>query len=87
MYSPRCQLTSHLRDPTGRLNFKGKAVLHANGVNFANGVSYQLNMEDLERGEELGRGNYGTVTKVLHTPTGVTMALKVAHSYYSLHVT
>ncbi|KAE9411295.1 kinase-like protein [Gymnopus androsaceus JB14] len=63
-------------DPSGRLNFKGKAVLHANGVNFANGVSYQLNMEDLERGEELGRGNYGTVTKVLHTPTGVTMALK-----------
>ncbi|KAF9062436.1 kinase-like domain-containing protein [Rhodocollybia butyracea] len=63
-------------DPTGRLNFKGKAVLHANGVNFANGVSYKLNMEDLERGEELGRGNYGTVTKVLHTPTGVTMALK-----------
>ncbi|KAJ3811180.1 kinase-like protein [Lentinula lateritia] len=63
-------------DPNGRLNFKGKAVLHANGVNFANGVSFQLNMEDLERGEELGRGNYGTVTKVLHTPTGVTMALK-----------
>ncbi|KIK67232.1 hypothetical protein GYMLUDRAFT_238551 [Collybiopsis luxurians FD-317 M1] len=63
-------------DPTGRLNFKGKAVVHANGVNFANGVSYQLNMEDLERGEELGRGNYGTVTKVLHMPTGVTMALK-----------
>lgn len=65
------------RDPNGRLNFKGKAVLHANGVNFANGVSFRLNMEDLERGEELGRGNYGTVTKVLHTPTGVTMALKV----------
>ncbi|KAJ3724676.1 kinase-like domain-containing protein [Lentinula raphanica] len=63
-------------DPNGRLNFKGKAVLHANGVNFANGVSFQLNMEDLERGDELGRGNYGTVTKVLHTPTGVTMALK-----------
>ncbi|KAJ3803303.1 kinase-like protein [Lentinula aff. detonsa] len=63
-------------DPDGRLNFKGKAVLHANGVNFANGVSFQLNMEDLERGDELGRGNYGTVTKVLHTPTGVTMALK-----------
>ncbi|KAF5393389.1 hypothetical protein D9757_000737 [Collybiopsis confluens] len=58
-------------DPTGRLNFKGKAVLHANGVNFANGVSYRLNMEDLERGR-----NSVEEIMVLHTPTGVTMALK-----------
>jgi mitogen-activated protein kinase kinase len=28
--------------------------------------------------EELGRGNYGTVKKVLHKPTNVTMAMKVS---------
>ena len=27
--------------------------------------------------EELGRGNYGTVKKVLHKPTNVLMAMKV----------
>lgn len=33
-------------------------------------------MDDFELFEELGKGNYGTVQKVLHRPTGVTMALK-----------
>lgn len=34
-------------------------------------------MDDFEIAEELGKGNYGTVKKVLHSPTGVVMALKV----------
>lgn len=34
-------------------------------------------MDDFELFEELGKGNYGTVQKVVHKPTGVTMALKV----------
>jgi len=33
-------------------------------------------MDDFELFEELGKGNYGTVQKVLHRPTGVEMALK-----------
>lgn len=35
-------------------------------------------MDDFELYEELGKGNYGTVQKVWHKPTKVTMALKVS---------
>ncbi|KAH8108038.1 kinase-like protein [Cristinia sonorae] len=63
-------------DPSGALNFSGKAVLHASGVNFSNGASFAINMTQLELEEELGRGNYGTVKKVLHKPTNVYMAMK-----------
>jgi mitogen-activated protein kinase kinase len=34
-------------------------------------------MDQLQLDEELGRGNYGTVKKVLHKPTNVAMAMKV----------
>lgn len=69
--------TSSSSDPSGRLNFAGKAVLHASGVDFSNGISYDINMEQLVLEQELGRGNYGTVKKVLHVPTNVEMAMKV----------
>lgn len=64
-------------DPSGRLNFAGKAVLHASGVDFSNGSSFAINMEQLILEHELGRGNYGTVKKVLHKPTNVALAMKV----------
>jgi mitogen-activated protein kinase kinase len=64
-------------DPSGALNFSGKAVLHASGVDFSNGSSFAINMEQLQLDEELGKGNYGTVKKVLHRPTNVAMAMKV----------
>lgn len=34
-------------------------------------------MSQMQLLEELGRGNYGTVKKVLHKPTNVLMAMKV----------
>lgn len=64
-------------DPSGRLNFASKAILHADGVDFSSGASFKVKMDDFELFEELGKGNYGTVQKVVHKPTGVTMALKV----------
>lgn len=67
---------SKIVDPSGALNFTGKAVLHASGVNFPNGASFAINMEQFQLDEELGRGNYGTVKKVLHKPTNVAMAMK-----------
>ena len=67
-------------DPSGALNFSGKAVLHASGVDFSNGSSFAINMEQLQLDEELGKGNYGTVKKVLHRPTNVAMAMKVRPS-------
>lgn len=67
----------HYRDPSGKLNFNGKAILHADGVDFSNGNSFKINMEELKLLEELGKGQYGTVQKVYHKPTNVTMAMKV----------
>lgn len=64
-------------DPSGALNFSGKAVLHASGVDFSGGPSFAINMQQLQLDEELGKGNYGTVKKVLHRPTNVAMAMKV----------
>ncbi|KAJ1557279.1 hypothetical protein HK096_008149 [Nowakowskiella sp. JEL0078] len=59
--------------PDGKLEFKGKAVLHEKGVNFNNGQIYEINMQQFDLGEELGKGQYGTVRKVFHKPTKVTM--------------
>jgi mitogen-activated protein kinase kinase len=70
-------LVLHLSDPSGALNFGGKAVLHTTGVDFSNGSSFAINMNQLQLAEELGRGNYGTVKRVLHKPTNVAMAMKV----------
>lgn len=63
-------------DPSGRLKFSGKAVLHAAGVDFSNGQSFAITMDQLQLYEDLGKGNYGTVKKVLHKPTNVPMAMK-----------
>ncbi|SPO26110.1 related to PBS2 - tyrosine protein kinase of the MAP kinase kinase family [Ustilago trichophora] len=46
---------SKIVDPSGRLNFSGKAVLHASGVEFGNGTSFKINMAELELMDELGR--------------------------------
>lgn len=72
---PHCP--SRSSDPSGALHFKGKAVLHASGVNFSNGSSFAINMTQFTLQEELGKGNYGTVKRVLHKPTNVLMAMKV----------
>lgn len=61
---------------TGSLNFAGKASLHSKGIDFSSGSHFRISLEDLEPLGELGRGNYGTVTKVLHKPTGIIMAMK-----------
>jgi mitogen-activated protein kinase kinase len=63
-------------DPSGALNFSGKAILHSSGVDFSNGSSFAINMDQLQLGEELGNGAYGTVKRVIHRPTKATMAMK-----------
>ncbi|PRT56517.1 MAP kinase kinase PBS2 [Wickerhamiella sorbophila] len=61
---------------SGSLNFAGKAVIHSKGIDFSNGTSFQISLDELEPLEELGAGNYGTVTRVVHKPTKVEMAMK-----------
>lgn len=63
-------------DPSGKLNFAGKAIIHADGVDFSNGSSFNIRMDDLLLQEELGKGQYGTVKKVSHQVTNVVMAMK-----------
>lgn len=67
---------SKIVDPSGALNFNGKAILHAKGVDFSSGASFSISMNQFELEDELGKGNYGTVRKVLHKPTKVAMAMK-----------
>ena len=61
---------------SGQLNFAGKASLHSKGIDFLSGSSFRVSLDEFEYLEELGRGNYGSVLKVLHKPTGVLMAMK-----------
>ncbi|KAI9226264.1 MAG: kinase-like domain-containing protein [Piptocephalis tieghemiana] len=63
-------------DPSGKLKFDGKAVIHSKGVDFSNGTSFNINMDELNLLEDLGKGQYGVVKKVFHRPTNVTMAMK-----------
>ncbi|CCK73598.1 mitogen-activated protein kinase kinase PBS2 NDAI_0G06150 [Naumovozyma dairenensis CBS 421] len=61
---------------SGSLNFAGKLSLSSKGIYFNNGSSSKITLEELEFLEEIGHGNYGNVSKVLHKPTNIIMAMK-----------
>lgn len=52
---------------TGTLNFKNKAILHSSGVEFSSGHKFSISLDEVDRLDELGKGNYGTVYKVRHS--------------------
>lgn len=52
---------------TGTLNFKDKAVIHGGGVEFSSGHSFSISLDEVDRIDELGKGNYGTVYQVRHS--------------------
>ncbi|KAL4893706.1 kinase-like domain-containing protein [Aspergillus ambiguus] len=52
---------------TGTLNFKNKAILHGGGIEFSSGHSFSISLDEVDRLDELGKGNYGTVYKVRHS--------------------
>ncbi|KAJ5578515.1 MAP kinase kinase PBS2 [Penicillium hispanicum] len=51
----------------GTLSFKNKAILHGGGVEFSSGHSFKISLDEVDRLDELGKGNYGTVYKVRHS--------------------
>lgn len=57
----------YLDQKTGSLRFKGKAVLNADGVEFASGTTFNISLDEVDTLDELGKGNYGTVYKVRHS--------------------
>lgn len=61
---------------SGSLNFAGKLSLFSEGIDFSNGYSSRISLDELNFQEELGHGNYGHVSKVLHKPTNIIMAMK-----------
>ncbi|KAF2396429.1 kinase-like protein [Trichodelitschia bisporula] len=57
----------YLDAKTGSLRFAGKAVLNSQGVQFTNGTSFSISLDEVDTMDELGKGNYGTVYKVRHS--------------------
>ncbi len=45
---------------------------------------FELSFDELNVGDLLGRGQFGTVKKMKHGPTGYTFAVKVCHTYFIL---
>ncbi|KAH6604204.1 map kinase kinase pbs2 [Trichoderma cornu-damae] len=50
----------------GWITFDGAATITRTGVNFSNGQTFSISLDEVEIIEELGKGNYGTVYKVKH---------------------
>lgn len=51
----------------GWITFDGAATITREGVNFSNGHTFSISLDEVEKLDELGKGNYGTVYKVKHT--------------------
>ncbi|OAR00053.1 hypothetical protein LLEC1_02663 [Akanthomyces lecanii] len=51
----------------GWITFDGAATITKSGVNFADGQTFKISLDEVETVGELGKGNYGTVYKVRHT--------------------
>lgn len=60
------KFSNYVDTATGSLKFAGKAVIHGNGVDFSSGSTFRISLDELESLDELGKGNYGTVYKVIH---------------------
>ncbi|KAL7795819.1 kinase-like domain-containing protein [Trichoderma ceciliae] len=50
----------------GWITFDGAATITRTGVNFSNGQTFSISLDEVKIIEELGKGNYGTVYKVKH---------------------
>lgn len=55
----------------GWITFEGAATITKDGVDFANGKTFKISLEEIEYLGELGKGNYGTVYKVRHAKSKV----------------
>ncbi|CAG9995939.1 unnamed protein product [Clonostachys byssicola] len=51
----------------GWITFDGAATITREGVNFHNGQTFSISLDEVEILDELGKGNYGTVYKAKHS--------------------
>ncbi|KAI1755713.1 kinase-like domain-containing protein [Xylaria castorea] len=61
------QFEEYIDTEKGYLTFKGKAIITNKGVDFSDGSVFRISLDEVEKLDELGKGNYGTVYKVRHT--------------------
>lgn len=61
------QFEEFIDSEKGYLTFKGKAVITNKGVDFSDGSVFKISLDEVEKLDELGKGNYGTVYKVRHS--------------------
>ncbi|KAI5922267.1 kinase-like domain-containing protein [Camillea tinctor] len=61
------QFEEYIDSERGYLTFKGKAIITNKGVDFSDGTVFRISLDEVEKMDELGKGNYGTVYKVRHT--------------------
>ncbi|KAI9370982.1 kinase-like domain-containing protein [Aspergillus egyptiacus] len=59
--------SEYIDTKSGTLKFKNKAVLHGGGIEFSSGQTFNISLDEVDRLDELGKGNYGTVYKVRHS--------------------
>ncbi|KAH8908066.1 kinase-like protein [Coniochaeta sp. PMI_546] len=57
---------NYIDSEKGWITFDGAATITREGVNFANGATFSISLDQVEVLDELGKGNYGTVYKVRH---------------------
>ncbi|PHH78891.1 hypothetical protein CDD82_2791 [Ophiocordyceps australis] len=55
----------------GWITFDGAATITRTGVNFSNGQTFRISLDEIDKLDELGKGNYGTVYKVRHARPAV----------------
>lgn len=58
---------NYIDSENGWVTFEGAATITREGVNFANGATFSISLDQVEVLDELGKGNYGTVFKVRHS--------------------
>ncbi|KAH6647142.1 kinase-like domain-containing protein, partial [Truncatella angustata] len=61
------QFEEYIDSERGYLTFKGKAIITNEGVNFSDGSVFKMSLDEVEKLDELGKGNYGVVYKVRHS--------------------
>ncbi|KAF3014284.1 hypothetical protein E8E14_011683 [Neopestalotiopsis sp. 37M] len=61
------QFEEYIDSENGYLTFKGKAIITNKGVDFSDGSVFRISLDEVEKLDELGKGNYGTVYKVRHS--------------------
>lgn len=60
------QFEEYIDSEKGYLTFKGKAIITNKGVDFSDGSVFRISLDEIEKLDELGKGNYGIVYKVKH---------------------